>query len=114
MKENIIQIRSFEFVLKIIEIYKKMIAEKEYTLSRQLLRAGTSIGANVEETIGGILKKEFIAKMSIACKEARETKYWLRLIDKSSISDLEFSDAIEEADSILKILTRIIKTSQNK
>ena len=78
MKENLIQDKTFDFALIIIEIYKKMIRKNEYVLSKQLLRSGTSIGANVEEALAGISKKDFIAKMSISSIEARETRYWLR------------------------------------
>ncbi len=80
-KENIILERSFDFALLIIELYKQLIAEKEFVLSKQLLRSGTSIGANVEEATAAISKRDFAYKMSISSKEARETRYWLRLLD---------------------------------
>ena len=83
-KDNIILDKSFDFALHIIELYKQMTAQHEYVLSKQLLRSATSIGANVEEATAAISKKDFAAKMSIASKEARETRYWLRLIDKTS------------------------------
>src|SRR3989339_106943 len=73
--DNIIQKKSFDFALKIIELYKELVIQKEFILSKQLLRSGTSIGANVEEALAGQSKKDFIAKMSLASKEARETKY---------------------------------------
>ncbi len=112
MKENIIQEKSFDFALLTIEIYKKMKLQNEYVLSKQLLRSGTSIGANVEEAIAGISKKDFTAKMSISSKEARETKYWLRLIDKSDIVHIDISKPLIEIESIINILTKIMKTSQ--
>lgn len=84
MKENIVLEMTFDFSLQIIELYKKLVGEKEFVLSKQLLRSDTSIGANVEEANAAQSKKEFIAKMSIASKEARETKYWLRLLDKAN------------------------------
>jgi len=114
MKENLIQEKTFEFALIIIEIYKKMIGQNEYVLSKQLLRSGTSIGANVEEAIAGISKKDFTAKMSISSKEARETSYWLRLIEKSNIVDVNVASAMQEVNSIINILTKIVKTSQGK
>ena len=86
--------------------------QNEYVLSKQLLRSGTSIGANVEEAIAGISKKDFTAKMSISSKEARETKYWLRLIDKSDIVHIDISKPLIEIESIINILTKIVKTSQ--
>ena len=112
MKENIIQEKSFDFALLTIEIYLKMKLQNEYVLSKQLLRSGTSIGANVEEAIAGISKKDFTAKMSISSKEARETKYWLRLIDKSNIVQIDVSKPLLEIESIINILTKIVKTSQ--
>ncbi|MBE0424643.1 MAG: four helix bundle protein [Lutibacter sp.] len=112
MKENIIQEKSFDFALLTIEIYIKMKLQNEYVLSKQLLKSGTSIGANVEEAIAGISKKDFTAKMSISSKEARETKYWLRLIDKSNIVQIDVSKPLIEIESIINILTKIVKTSQ--
>ena len=114
MKENLIQDKTFDFALIIIEIYKKMIRKNEYVLSKQLLRSGTSIGANVEEALAGISKKDFIAKMSISSIEARETRYWLRLIEKSNIADVNVASAMQEVNSIINILTKIVKTSQGK
>ena len=78
MKENIVQNKSFDFAVRIVNLYKHLSQEKrEFVLSKQLLRSGTSIGANVEEAIGGISKADFRAKLSIAYKETRETTYWL-------------------------------------
>jgi len=88
--------------------------QNEYVLSKQLLRSGTSIGANVEEALAGISKKDFIAKMSISSKEARETRYWLRLIDKSNIVQIELLKTLQDIESIINILTKIVKTSQEK
>ena len=112
-KENIIVTRSFEFALAVIDLYRQMIVQKEFVISKQLLRSGTSIGANVQEATAAISKKDFTAKMSIASKEARETKYWLQLLEGSSLVDLDFSKLIEEADQLINILTAIVKTSQN-
>ena len=111
-KENIILDKSFEFALTIIELYKKMVAEKESVLSKQLLRSGTSIGANVEEATAAISKKDFTAKMSIASKEARETRYWLRLLDRSRIVNVDYSKYLDDVEQLVNILTAIVKTSQ--
>lgn len=78
--KNIVKEKSFNFSLQIINLYKKLVNEKEYVISKQLLRSATSIGANIEEADARYSKKDFTAKMSIASKEARETKYWLRLL----------------------------------
>lgn len=111
MKENIIAKKTFEFSLNIIKLYCELKIEKEYIISRQLLRSATSIGANVEEAIAAQSKNDFINKMSIASKEARETKYWLRLLDKSEITKIELIAYLEEIEHILNIITKIVKTS---
>ena len=81
--ENKILDLSFDFALQAIKLYKILIENKEYVISKQFLRSATSIGANVEEANAAQTKKEFISKMSIASKESRETRYWLKLLDKS-------------------------------
>ena len=113
-KDNIILNKSFEFALQIIEIYKQMKAQNEYVLSRQLLRSGTSIGANVEEATAAISKKDFTAKMSISSKEARETRYWLKLIDKSNLVNVNVNPHLNEVEQLINILTAIVKTSQKE
>lgn len=112
-KDNIILTKSFDFALQIIELYKQMKVQNEYVLSRQLLRSGTSIGANVEEATAAISKKDFTAKMSISSKEARETKYWLKLIDKSNLVNVNVKPHLNEVEQLINILTAIVKTSQN-
>jgi four helix bundle protein len=112
MKESIVQKKSFEFSLKIIALYKKLQHEKEFVISNQILRSGTSIGANVEEALAGQSKRDFTAKMSISSKEARETKYWLRLLKESELTDLEVNSLILDIDELIRILTSIVKTSQ--
>lgn len=103
---------SFEFSLKIISLYKLLIKQNEYVLSKQLLRSATSIGANVEEANAAQTKKDFITKMSIASKESRETRYWLRLLDKSKLVDLDYSPYLRSIEHIINVLTKIVKTSQ--
>lgn len=110
--ENKIQELSFEFSLQIIQLYKTLVDKKEFVLSKQLLRSGTSIGANVEEALAGQTRRDFIAKMSIASKEARETRYWLRLLDKSKLVDIDYSLCLNSIEHIINILTKIVKTSQ--
>lgn len=112
MKENIIQQRSFAFAIKIVELYQSLKSEKEYIIAKQLLKSGTSIGANVEEASAGQSKKDFITKMAIASKEARETKYWLKLLKETQLTDTNLSSFISEIDEIINILTAIVKTSQ--
>jgi four helix bundle protein len=113
MKENLIAIKTFNFAIKIINLNKVLITKKEYVFSKQILKSGTSIGANVEEAIGGISKRDFRAKMSISYKEARETHYWLRLLKETNyITVEEFNKFEKELSSILKILFKIIQSSK--
>ena len=114
MKQNIIYDKSFEFALKIIELYKILLSNKEYIISKQLLRSATSIGANVTESTAAQSKKDFISKLSISSKEARETKYWLLLLKKSKLVDLDYTEYINDIEEIIRILTSIIKTSQER
>ena len=111
-KKNPILDKSFQFSLRIIELYKFLRENKEFVISKQLLRCGTSIGANVNESISAQTKKDFITKMSIASKEARETKYWLRLLEESQFVRNDFSEYLVDIEEIIKILTSIVKTSQ--
>ncbi len=113
-KENIILDKSFNFSLTIIELYKRLLEKNEYVISKQILRSGTSIGANIEEAIAANSSKDFAYKMSIASKEARETKYWLKLLDKSQIIDYDYSKFLAEINEIINILTSIVKTTQSK
>lgn len=112
MKENIIQQKSYTFAIKIIELYKHLTeTKKEFILSKQLLRSGTSIGANIEEAIGGQSKKDFISKLSIAYKEARETRYWLSLIrDTKYMTQEELSQIFDQCEEIIKIIGKIQST----
>ncbi|KKT93202.1 MAG: hypothetical protein UW94_C0008G0002 [Parcubacteria group bacterium GW2011_GWA2_45_14] len=88
-----------------------MVRDKEFDISKQLIRSATSIGANVEEAIAGQSKKDFLHKMGIASKEARETRYWLRLLDKSQMVTIDYQPYLRAVESIINILTKIVKTS---
>lgn len=115
MKEdNIILKKSFDFALKIIELYKSLISNhKEYELSKQVLRSGTSIGANSEEAVGAQSTKDFISKFSIAYKEARETNYWLRLLKESSyIEQSKAEILLRDCKEIEKIISAIILSAK--
>jgi four helix bundle protein len=103
---------SFDFSLRIIYLYKILVEKREYILSKQLLKSGTSIGANIEEASAAQSRKDFISKMSIASKEARETRYWLKLLQKSQLIHFDYTQYLAEIEVIIKILTKIIKTSQ--
>jgi four helix bundle protein len=111
-KESIIQEKAFKFSLMIIELYKHLSKIDNNPILRQLLRSATSIGANINEASAGQTKKDFIAKMSIASKEARETLYWLRLLNDSKWYNVDLQNHLNEVDELVRILTRIVKTSQ--
>jgi four helix bundle protein len=114
MKENIIVSKSFDFAVKIVKFSFQMQHEKkEFVISRQLLKSGTSIGANIEESQGAISKAEFIAKLQISLKEAKEAKYWLRLIQASDIySNPILKELTNECGELIVILTSILKSSK--
>ena len=114
-KDNIIQIKSYDFALRIVKLYKHLSQEKkEFVLSKQLLRSGTSIGANVEEAIGGQSRKDFFAKLTIAYKEARESHYWIRLLkDAEYLTSKEADSLLFDIDEILKIIGSIQKAIRN-
>jgi four helix bundle protein len=115
MSESIVKQKSYEFALQIIKLCARMREKKHLEIAGQLLRSGTSIGANVEEALAGKSRKDFFAKMSIASKEARETNYWLRLINDSNILDGHLDkNLIESSEELIKILTSIVKTGYEK
>lgn len=115
-KENIIKTKSFLFSLEIVNLYKFLIQnQKEYVLSKQLLRSGTAIGALVREAEHAESKADFIHKLSISLKEANETEYWLDLLRKTSyINENQYLEMQIHIKEILKILISIIKTSKQK
>jgi four helix bundle protein len=109
-KKNIVLEKSFQLALKIINLTTEL-RKKNRILADQILRSGTSVGANLNEAQAALTKKEFIAKVSIAAKEIRETKYWLLLLTESNLINKEV-DIENLVDDIIKIITKIIKTSQ--
>ena len=113
MSENIALEKSFNFALSIIELYKILIDHREYVISKQLLRSATSIGANIEEASAASSKKDFAYKMSLSSKEARETRYWIKLLDRSQFVKLDYSNYKNDITELIRILTAIVKTAQN-
>ena len=105
MRKNVLQEKSYDFALRIINLYSFLVKDKEESvLSKQVLRSGTSIGANVEEAIGAISEKDFTAKVSIAQKEARETHYWLRLLrDSEYLTEKQSESIIDECEELIKL-----------
>lgn len=114
-KDNIIQQKSYDFAVRIVKLFKYLSAEKkEFVLSKQLLRSGTSIGANIEEAIGGQSRKYFFAELTISYKEARETHYWLRLLkDTDYLTADEANSLLSDVEEILRIIGSIQKTIRN-
>ena len=115
MKENAVVGKSKAFALRIIGLYKFLVNEKkEYVLSKQVLRSGTSIGANIAEALCGISDKDFLAKMYIAFKECSETKYWLELLhDAHYITDAQYNSIHADCTELFKLLSSITKTAKN-
>jgi len=114
-EDNIIKEKSFRFAVRIVKLNQHLRkSRREFVLSKQLIRSGTSIGANVCEALQGSSKKDFINKLNISLKEANETEYWLRLLKETNIvNEKEFKSIHWDCREILRILTSIIKTSKN-
>lgn len=116
MSESIVGKKSFEFAVSIVHFYKRIIVDKkEFTLSKQLLRSGTSVGANIREALNAQSRMDFIHKLSISQKECDETLYWLELLYATDyISKEEFEGLRTQASELLKIIGSIIITTKNK
>ena len=114
MKDNILLDKSFIFAVRIVKLYKYLCSKKkEYVLSKQLLRSGTSIGANINEAQDAQSKNDFISKLSISLKEARETKYWIELLRETDyLTDKEANNILEDLIGVIKLLVSIIKTTK--
>ena len=114
-KDNIIIKKSYAFALDIVLLYKQLIQQKEFVLSKQILRSATSVGANIHEAVASESKRDFIHKLSIALKEARETSYWLNLLtDSNYISNETFKSLNEKCEELIRILNSIILTTKQR
>jgi four helix bundle protein len=115
MKKNIIVEKSFAFSLRILKLSEHLISKKEFIISKQLLRCGTSVGANIREAQYAESKRDFIHKLSISLKEANETKYWLDLIYATElIAEKMYLSFNKDCEEILKLLTAIINSSKQR
>ena len=116
IKDNLIQEKSFAFAIRIVKAYQVLtVRNKEYILSKQLLRSGTSIGANIEEAVGAQSRADFLAKLSIGYKEARETQFWIRLLSATDyLTEVEQISLLNDLDQILKTLTSIRLTTKER
>lgn len=114
-RDNVVQSKSYDFAVRVVRLCQYLSsAKKEYVLTRQLLRCGTSVGANVEEALGGQSRADFIAKLSISYKEAREARYWLRLLkDTGYLSQADFDGAHSDAEELCRIIASILKTTKS-
>ncbi len=115
-EENTIVAKSYAFSVRCVNLYKYLSEEKhDYTIGKQLLRSGTSIGANVKEAIRGYTRADFMAKMSISLKEASETEFWIELLrDTLYITAQQAESMLNDCTELIKILMTIIRTSQGK
>ena len=113
MKKSVISKKSFAFAVRVVRLYQYLVKEKqEYVLAKQLVRSGTSIGANVEEAISAFSRADFLYKLTLSLKEARETSYWLRLLHKTDyISDQAFESVFADCEELIRILVKIIRTT---
>ena len=113
---NLVRDKSFDFALKIVSTYKELIRDqKEYVLSKQLLRSGTSVGANIEEAIGAQSRKDFFMKLTIAYKEAREAMYWIKLMHASQyLSDKKARELLDDVASLCRVIGRIQLTMKER
>lgn len=116
MKDNVLQNKSYQFALKLVAMYKQIVTDKkEFVLSKQVLRSGTVIGAIIEEAIGGQSQKDFISKLAMAYKEARETRYWLSLLRDSGYLEKDLAGKLLiDCEELCKIIGAIQITMKNK
>jgi four helix bundle protein len=114
--DNVVQSKSYVFAIKVVNVYKLLTNSKaEFVLSKQLLRSGTAVGALVEEAIGAQTDKDFLHKLTIAYKEARETKYWIRLLeDTGYLNEKETIEILKDAEELLRLIGSIQKTMKLK
>ena len=115
MKDNVVEDKSFEFAVRIVKLYKYLTTEKqEFVMSKQLLRSGTSVGANVSEAQQAQSPMDFLSKMNIALKESYESDYWLRLLHRTDyLNEEEYDSIITDCRSISKLLVTIVKSTKN-
>ena len=112
MKQSIVKDKSIKFAFKVIDLYKELIAKNEYVLSKQILKSGTSIGANIHEALAGYSEKDFGAKMSISLKESSETDYWLTLLDYAQFVEYDYIDLKNDNSELTRMLAAIVKTTK--
>ena len=114
MKEKVLLDKTFAFSVRVINAYKHLVKEQnEFVLSKHLLRSGTSIGANAEEAVGAQSRKDFVSKLAIAYKEARETRYWIRLLHaRGFLDDKQCTSLLRDAEELLRLIGKIQVTTK--
>ena len=112
MKKSIVKEKALDFAMMSVDLYKQLLQVNEYVLSKQFIKSATSIGANINEALAGQSKKDFIAKMSISSKEAREVYYWIELLEYGKFINHDYSNIKSKAEELIKMLTSIVKTGQ--
>jgi len=113
MRENVLKVKSYAFALRVVKLYRYLQTKNEYVLSKQVLRSGTAIGALVSESEFGHSKADFVSKLSIALKEANETRYWISLLKDSDYIDAKMFKSIEpDIEELLRLLISSIKTAK--
>jgi four helix bundle protein len=110
MRQHLVQQKSFEFALSIIRLYKKLQARQEFILSPQLLKSGTSIGVSVEEAIAMLTPEHFVDRLMLASRGARETRYWLKLLQESKLVDIDVTHELQQVDELLQGITVLMKS----
>lgn len=112
--DNIVSEKSLAFAIRIVRLYQHLVQEKnEYVLSKQILKSGTSVGANIREALRGQSRKDFATKMNISLKEINETEYWLELLHATDyITDMEFQSIFADCNELIRLLTSIVKTTR--
>lgn len=112
--DNIVLNKSFDFAVRIVRLYQYLCEQQEFILSKQLLKSGTSIGANIREAVRGQSRNDFIAKMNIALKEVSETEYWLELLFRTNyMTQKEYESIFYDCHELTKLLSSIVKTTKN-
>ncbi|MBI4836571.1 MAG: four helix bundle protein [Candidatus Abawacabacteria bacterium] len=114
MKHNFLKKRSFALAVEIIYFYQKLLQQKEYVIAKQLLRSGTSVGANISESHSAQSKRDFLNKLEIALKEARKTEYWLQLLDETNLTKIDCKQIIESTEQMIKLLVTSVNTVKTK
>jgi four helix bundle protein len=115
-KKNVLKEKSFAFSIRVVKLYQFLKKEhQEYELAKQVLRSGTSVAANIEEAVGGYSRKDFYARLGIAYKEARETRFWLRLLNSTELLEQKLFESLEnDCNELIKLLIAILKTNKDR